>query len=147
MTARSLAAAAALLALLAATAGRARAADELPRRTTGLVLTPTQLLVSVGLPDLFGPEDRERLKSGFVTRVLVEYAIPVWRRRGIVYGGDFFAAVGLLGMASDGDLSPPGGLTWSKVPVDLTGDLGLRLDTYVGIFTISIANALSRSSF
>jgi hypothetical protein len=83
----------------------------------------------------------------YAARVLVEYAIPVWRRRGIIYGGDFFAAVGLLGMASDGDLSPPGGLTWSKLPVDLTGDVGLRLDTYVGIFTISIANALARSSF
>ena len=33
------------------------------------------------------------------------------------------------------------------LPIDLTGDLGLRLDTYVGIFTISIANALSRISF
>jgi hypothetical protein len=83
----------------------------------------------------------------YAARVLVEYAIPVWRRRGIVYGGDFFAAVGLLGLAGPGDFSPPGGLTWSKVPVDLTGDVGLRLDTYVGIFTISIANALSRSSF
>jgi len=83
----------------------------------------------------------------YAARALVEYAIPVWRRKGLVYGGDLFAAVGLLGMASDGDLSPPGGLTWSKLPIDLTGDLGLRLDTYVGIFTISIANALSRSSF
>jgi hypothetical protein len=83
----------------------------------------------------------------YAARVLIEYAIPIWRRRGVVYGGDFFAAAGLFGMASEGDLSPPGGLTWSKLPIDLTGDVGLRLDTYVGIFTISIANALSRSSF
>jgi hypothetical protein len=53
----------------------AHAADELPRRTTGLALTPTQLVVSVGLQDLFGPEDRERLKSGFVTRLLVRVAL------------------------------------------------------------------------
>ncbi len=53
----------------------ARAADELPRRTTGLALTPTQLVASVGLADLFGPEDRERLTSGFVTRVLVRVAL------------------------------------------------------------------------
>ena len=32
-----------------------------------------------------------------------------------------------------------------SLPIDLTGDLGLRLDTYIGIFTISIANALSRA--
>jgi len=31
--------------------------------------------VRVGLQDLFGPEDRERLTSGFVTRVLVRVAL------------------------------------------------------------------------
>jgi hypothetical protein len=51
------------------------AADDLPRRTTGLALTPTQLVVSVGLQDLFGPDDRARLTSGFVTRVLVRVAL------------------------------------------------------------------------
>ena len=65
------------LALVAAAGSftRARADDEIPRRTTGLALTPTQLVVSVGLQDLFGPEDRDRLSSGFVTRVLVRVAI------------------------------------------------------------------------
>jgi hypothetical protein len=79
--------------------------------------------------------------------VLIEYAVPIWRRRGFVYGGDAFLAVGLFGMASNGDGIAPGPFTWRSLPIDLTGDLGLRLDTYVGIFTISIANALSRSSF
>ena len=50
-------------------------------------------------------------------------------------------------MASVGDFRPPGHLGVASLPIDLTGDLGLRLDTYVGIFTISIANALSRISF
>jgi hypothetical protein len=66
---------AALLAV-ALVAPRARgAAAELPRRATGLALTPTQLVASVGLPDLFGPEDRARLTSGFATRVLVRVAL------------------------------------------------------------------------
>jgi hypothetical protein len=68
----------ALLAAWLATAsplGRAHAADEIPRRTTGLALTPSQLVVSVGLQDLFGPEDRDRLTSGFVTRVLIRVAL------------------------------------------------------------------------
>jgi len=56
-------------------------------------------------------------------------------------------AVGLLGMASRGDFIPPGESGLGALPIDLTGDLGLRLDTYIGIFTISIANALSRTSF
>jgi hypothetical protein len=47
----------------------------LARRTTGLSVTPTHLAVSVGLQDLFGPEDRARLTSGFATRVLVRVAL------------------------------------------------------------------------
>src|SRR4029078_787901 len=83
----------------------------------------------------------------YAARGLVEYAIPIWRRRGFIYGGDAFAAVGLFGMASPGNLIPPGESGCHALPIDLTGDLGIRLDTYVGIFTISIANALSRTSF
>src|SRR5262249_10250768 len=83
----------------------------------------------------------------YAGRVLVDYAIPIWRQHGFVYGGDAFAAVGITGQASSGDLSPPGGLTWRTLPIDLTGDLGLRLDTYIGLFTISIATALRAVSF
>jgi hypothetical protein len=64
-----------MFALVAAPCAPARAADEVPRRTTGLALTPAELVVSVGLQDLFGPEDRARLTSGFVTRVLVRVAL------------------------------------------------------------------------
>jgi hypothetical protein len=113
----------------------------LPRRALGMNFS------TLPSRNLLGTSIAGHRYDDYAARALVEYAIPVWRRRGVVYGGDFFAAVGLFGMASDGDLSPPGGLTWSTLPLDLTGDVGLRLDTYVGIFTISIANALSRTSF
>jgi outer membrane protein insertion porin family len=83
----------------------------------------------------------------YAARALIEYAVPIWRRRGFIYGGDAFAAVGLFGMASPGDFIPPGESGFHALPIDLTGDIGIRLDTYVGIFTISIANALSRTSF
>jgi hypothetical protein len=53
----------------------------------------------------------------------------------------------LLGVASRGDFLPPGPFSWDQLPIDLTADVGFRLDTYIGIFTISVANALSRSSF
>src|SRR4029077_15672641 len=82
----------------------------------------------------------------YAGRVLLEYAIPIWRRRAFAYGGDAFVAAGLFGMASPGSFRTPGPY-FIDLPIDLTGDLGLRLDTYIGIFTISIANALSRSSF
>jgi hypothetical protein len=50
--------------------GRARA-ETLPLRTTGVVPKGHTLLVSVGLPDLFTPAARDRLTSGFATRVLI----------------------------------------------------------------------------
>jgi hypothetical protein len=63
------------LAVATALTGPALAAPALPRRQTGLALTPLNLAVSVGLQDLFQPEDRERLKSGFATRVLLRVAL------------------------------------------------------------------------
>jgi len=61
-----------LLALLGA--GPAFAAPQAVR-TTGIVRKADKLLVSVGLQDLFGPRDVERLLSGFSTRVLIRVAL------------------------------------------------------------------------
>jgi hypothetical protein len=44
-------------------------------RTVGIARTADRLLVSVGLQDLFGPRDVERLLSGFSTRVLIRVAL------------------------------------------------------------------------
>jgi len=113
----------------------------LPRRALGINFSTKPA------NDLLGTSIAHHRYDQYAGRVLVEYAVPIWRRRGFVYGGDAFAAVGLLGMASLGDFRPPGTSGFSSLPIDLTGDVGLRLDTYIGIFTISIANAVSRTSF
>jgi hypothetical protein len=44
-------------------------------RTVGISRNGNQLVVSVGLQDLFGPRDVERLLSGFSTRVLIRVAL------------------------------------------------------------------------
>jgi len=113
----------------------------LPRRALGINFStlPSRNLLDTSIA--------HHRYDDFAGRLLIEYAVPIWRRRGFVYGGDAFVAVGLLGMASRGDFIPPGESGLGALPIDLTGDLGLRLDTYIGIFTISIANALSRTSF
>jgi hypothetical protein len=59
-----------LAAALLAVGAVARAAP-LPRRLTGIGTRGGQVVLSVGLQDLFGPADRERLTSGFATRVLI----------------------------------------------------------------------------
>jgi len=44
-------------------------------RTTGVARKADKLVISVGLQDLFGPRDVERLLSGFSTRVLIRVAL------------------------------------------------------------------------
>jgi len=108
----------------------------LPRRALGINFS------TEAPPNLLGTSISSHRYDDFAARLMVEYAVPIWRRRGLVYGGDAFVAAGVLGMASKGTFDGPGG-----PPLALTGDLGLRLDTYVGVFTISVANALSHFSF
>ena len=55
--------------------GTARADDPLPQRVTGAAVTNGQLVISVGLQDLFGPAERQHLTSGFSTRVLIRVAL------------------------------------------------------------------------
>jgi hypothetical protein len=55
--------------------GRARADDPLPQRATGAQVKNGQLVISVGLQDLFGPAERQHLTSGFSTRVLIRAAL------------------------------------------------------------------------
>lgn len=68
-------AAAAIAAGLQIAAETAHAADPPPVRVTGVDVMGGYLTVSVGLQDLFGPPERERLTSGFSTRVLIRVAL------------------------------------------------------------------------
>jgi hypothetical protein len=94
--------------------------------------------------NLLGTSIAEHRYDPFAARALVEYSVPLWRRRGFVYRGDAFATLGVFGLASLDDLRMRDRSLRQSIPIDLTADLGLRLDTYVGIFTLSIANALGR---
>jgi len=113
----------------------------LPRRALGINFS------TLPSPNILDTPIAGHRYDDYAGSLLVEYAIPIWRRRSFVYGGDAFLAFGVFGMGSRGDFLAPGPFSIHSVPIDLTGDVGIRLDTYIGIFTISIANALSRSSF
>ncbi len=64
-----------VLAALACGISAARADEPLPVRQAGLGVRQGNLVVSVGLQDLFGEAERQRLKSGFSTRILVRAAV------------------------------------------------------------------------
>ncbi|MBX3187848.1 MAG: BamA/TamA family outer membrane protein [Labilithrix sp.] len=78
----------------------------------------------------------------YAARLNFEYRVPLYRGRQSIYGVDFFGSTGLYAVANGRDITQParGYTGFSKVPVDLTFNLGLRADTAAGGFSLGIAN-------
>jgi hypothetical protein len=76
----------------------------------------------------------------------VEYVYRLFRGTGIrrVYGGDVFAGAGLWGLAERADLRARDQSLGASLPIDIYADAGMRIDTDIGTFELTIANALGR---
>jgi hypothetical protein len=109
-------------------------------RALGLVLSSAAPLDILGT--LAGKPSYGEL-GGTVT---FEYALQLFRGKGRkrVYGGDLFFGVGVWGLAEDANLRARDTSVWNAMPVDLYADAGIRVDTDVGVFEFTIANALGR---
>lgn len=77
-------------------------------------------------------------------RLVGEYRIPIYRGHRSVYGIDFFASAGFFALGSKRDFTEPargfGG--FSRFPIDLTFNLGLRISTNAGGFLLGFSNAI-----
>jgi outer membrane protein assembly factor BamA len=73
-----------------------------------------------------------------------EYRIPLFRGRHTVFGIDFFGSGGLYSVASDRDFThPPDAYSgFARFPLDLTFNLGFRMDTSAGGFVFAFSNVL-----
>lgn len=93
-------------------------------------------------PNFLGTDIVEVRYGKYAFKVASEYRIPMFRGHRSIYGIDFFASAGIYGVASDRDITdPPAGYSgWSRVPVDLTGNLGFRMDTSAGGFVFAFSN-------
>jgi outer membrane protein insertion porin family len=85
--------------------------------------------------DVFRTEADKVLVGDLYAGGAVEYAYRLFRGPKTIYGGDLFVSVGAYGLGSRAPFS---------APVDLTVNLGLRLDTFIGVFELSLGNALGR---
>jgi outer membrane protein insertion porin family len=76
----------------------------------------------------------------------IEYAQRLFRGSGKnrVYGGDWFIAAGVWALAETQDLRLRDSSVWNSLPADLYGDAGIRIDTDIGVFELTISNALGR---
>jgi hypothetical protein len=100
------------------------------------LLTPRALDLRLSTresPDFLG-SDIDELSYGRVAGTFaIEYALQLFRWERTVHGGDLFAQIGVIGLGETDD-----------VRVDLTFNAGLRLDTFIGVFELSLGNALGR---
>ena len=110
--------------------------EQVPRRALGLnfATRPSRNLFANAIVDM-----RYETIAG---RAAVRYAIPLSRGGRLVYNSDFFVSVGLITMLSEDDFRVRDQGLRRAIPIDMVFDVGFRLDTYVGVFTLSFGNAL-----
>jgi outer membrane protein assembly factor BamA len=87
---------------------------------------------------------REQRYDPIAGRAALEYIIPLWRSHRLVYAGEFFAMGGVFALTSFDQLRARDRSLGDALPFDLTFDVGVRLDTTIGIFTLSVANLIGR---
>ena len=107
-------------------------------RTLGLVVS------TLPSHDLLGTAADDVTYGEVAGLAEVQYAYRLFRSGRPVYGGDLFVGAGLFGLASRADFKVRDRSLYRALPVDLVFDVGLRLDTEIGIFELALANGLGR---
>ncbi|MBA3396383.1 MAG: BamA/TamA family outer membrane protein [Deltaproteobacteria bacterium] len=109
-------------------------------RALGLVLSSAAPL------DILGTRAGKPIYGDLGGSASIEYAVQLFRGKGKkrVYGGDLFFGAGVWGLAETADLRARDTSIWNALPIDLYVDAGVRVDTDVGVFELTIANALGR---
>ncbi len=95
-------------------------------------------------PNILGTDIVEVRYGDYAARADVEYRIPIYTGRTAIFGVDMFVSTGLYAVATRREISdPPAGYTGAaRIPVDLTYNVGIRLDTSLGGATIAFSNLL-----
>jgi outer membrane protein insertion porin family len=87
---------------------------------------------------------KEMRYEDIAASINLEYSLSFYRGNGMIYGINGFVAFGAFFLASKEHLKydPKGYAGCQLVPIDLTADIGIKIDTRVGLFVISLANLL-----
>jgi hypothetical protein len=80
----------------------------------------------------------------YAAKINAEYRVPVYRGQRSIYGVDLFGSFGAYALANPQDLvdPPPGYTGFASVPIDLSFNLGVRVETSAGGIVIGIASFL-----
>jgi outer membrane protein insertion porin family len=93
-------------------------------------------------PNFLSTDIVEIRYGSYAAKLDAEYRIPIYRGTRSIYGVDLYGSAGFYGLANQQDFQTPapgysGFATW---PIDLTFNLGLRVDTQIGGFVLGISN-------
>lgn len=104
------------------------------------------LLVSANAPiDALGTDPDKPALGALGGSATVEYAYRLFgARSGRIYGGDLFVGAGVWGLSETASPRTRDRSLWDSLPLDLFLDAGLRIDTDIGVFELTVANALGR---
>ena len=113
------------------------------------MLTPRALglvLSSAAPIDILGTRPDKPIYGDIGGTATLEYAFELFRGKGKnrVYGGDLFFGAGVWGLGEQADLRARDAGLYNAIPLDIYVDAGVRIDTDVGVFEVTIANALGR---
>jgi outer membrane protein insertion porin family len=80
--------------------------------------------------------------GNFAAKLDAEYRIPIYRGTRSIYGVDLFGSCGVFGLANEEDFvdRARGYHGLGGVPIGLTFNAGIRVDTQVGGFVIGLSN-------
>ncbi len=100
-------------------------------------------------PNFLGTDIVEVRYGDFAVRLGGEYRVPLYRGHRSIYGIDAFLSGALYGVAGRRELTdvPSGYSGLARLPLDVTANLGLRIDTSAGGFAIAFSNLLSLVPF
>ena len=113
------------------------------------MLTPRALglVLSTAAPlDILGTRADKPAYGDLGGIATLEYAFELFRGKGKnrVYGGDLFFGAGVWGLGEQSDLRARDAGLYHAIPLDLYMDAGIRIDTDIGVFEVTLANALGR---
>ena len=112
--------------------------DLLPDRVLGLNFDRRSA------PNFLSTDIGEIRYGQYAAELDASYRLPLYRGRRSIYGIDLFASAGFYAVASEQDItSPPPGYTgFARIPIDLTFNLGVQIETSAGGFTFGLSNFL-----
>ena len=112
--------------------------DLLPDRVLGLNFDRRSA------PNFFGTDIGEIVRGQYAGKLNVSYRMPVYHGKRSIYGIDLFTSAGVYGIANQQDFTnpAPGYNGASLVPIDLTFNLGVQIETSAGGFTFGLSNFL-----